>query len=106
MGWHLPGFDDSEWNSTSSIAIDGPGVGFFRTELDLDVQDGELPFCQGPIGDSMLCDSQAYNPLDFRRSRYGRSLEVRLWLAGWGVPMPALRQRMAGVQLSLLEVSD
>lgn len=39
-GHHLPGFDDSTWNSTSSLQLAQPGVGFFRTTFDLDIEHG------------------------------------------------------------------
>jgi hypothetical protein len=38
QGWHLPGFDDSQWASgapNASDAVAGAGVKFFRTSFDL-----------------------------------------------------------------------
>lgn len=36
LGWHLPGFDDSKWASGSpSDGVQGAGVAFYRTEVDL-----------------------------------------------------------------------
>lgn len=41
LGWHLPGFDDSEWESrTPSEGVSTAGVGFFRTTLNFDIPKG------------------------------------------------------------------
>ncbi|KAL1311871.1 hypothetical protein AAFC00_001943 [Neodothiora populina] len=40
LGWHLPGFDDSNWKSSSSIQLSGPGVKFYRTMVPLDMPSG------------------------------------------------------------------
>ena len=41
LGWHLPGFDDSAWETRSpSEGIDDATIGFFRTSLDLHVPEG------------------------------------------------------------------
>lgn len=41
LGWHLPGFDDSAWNSSSpSAGFSGAGIYFYRTIIPLDVPDG------------------------------------------------------------------
>lgn len=38
LGWHLPGFDDSAWNSSSpSKGIEDAGIHFYRTTFPLDV---------------------------------------------------------------------
>jgi hypothetical protein len=38
LGWHLPGFDDSAWNSSSpSTGFDEAGIYFYRTVVPLDV---------------------------------------------------------------------
>lgn len=38
LGWHLPGFVDSAWNSSSpSTGFDGAGIYFYRTVFPLDV---------------------------------------------------------------------
>ncbi|KAJ7018890.1 glycoside hydrolase superfamily [Mycena alexandri] len=40
-GWHLPGFDDSAWNTTTlSTSLPGAGVRYFRTTFNLDVPGG------------------------------------------------------------------
>ncbi|KAF7307336.1 Beta-galactosidase [Mycena indigotica] len=40
-GWHLPGYDDSKWETrTPSEGLAGPGVGFFRTTFVLDLPRG------------------------------------------------------------------
>ncbi|KAJ7614408.1 glycoside hydrolase superfamily [Roridomyces roridus] len=41
-GWHLPGFDDSKWNTTSLAQpiLQGAGVRYLRTTFDLDVPAG------------------------------------------------------------------
>lgn len=53
-GWHLPGFDDSAWNtSMAAPALDGPGVRFFRSKLDLVIPDGHdagMSFDFGSLG--------------------------------------------------------
>lgn len=36
VGWHLPGFDDSDWTKTSSLSFTGATVKFFRTTVSLD----------------------------------------------------------------------
>ena len=31
IGWHLPGFDDSDWKAASPLdGVKGPGVTFYR----------------------------------------------------------------------------
>jgi len=41
LGWHLPGFDDSAWNSSSpSIGFSGAGIYFYRTTVPLNVPEG------------------------------------------------------------------
>jgi hypothetical protein len=38
LGWHLPGFDDSAWNSSSpSTGFPGADIQFYRTSFPLDV---------------------------------------------------------------------
>lgn len=42
-GWHLNGFDDSNWGSRSfadGLPEAKAGVGFFRTEFDLNIPEG------------------------------------------------------------------
>ncbi|KAJ6506211.1 glycoside hydrolase superfamily [Mycena vitilis] len=40
-GWHLPGFDDSAWNTTTlSTKMPSAGVRYFRTTFNLDVPSG------------------------------------------------------------------
>ncbi|KAJ7704161.1 glycoside hydrolase family 35 protein [Mycena metata] len=40
-GWHLPGFDDSEWETRTPFeGLDQPGVGFFRTTFSLNLPKG------------------------------------------------------------------
>ncbi|KAJ7639434.1 glycoside hydrolase family 35 protein [Roridomyces roridus] len=40
-GWHLPGFDDSDWEERTPFkGIGQPGVGFFRTTFTLDLPAG------------------------------------------------------------------
>jgi beta-galactosidase GanA len=46
VGWHLPGFDDSKWPSTSSassttgLSFTGAGVTFYRTIVPLNIRSG------------------------------------------------------------------
>ena len=43
VGWHLPGFDDSTWNDTSSPAttgLTGAGIRFYRTVVPLSIPPG------------------------------------------------------------------
>jgi hypothetical protein len=40
VGWHLPGFDDSAWNSTSSLTFKGATIRFFRTTIPLSIPSG------------------------------------------------------------------
>jgi len=38
LGWHLPGFDDSAWNSSApSTGFVGAGILFYRTVIPLDI---------------------------------------------------------------------
>ncbi|KAK7017630.1 beta-galactosidase [Favolaschia claudopus] len=40
-GWHLPGFDDSQWEEKTPFdGLDQPGVGFFRAKFDLNLPEG------------------------------------------------------------------
>ncbi|KAJ7836814.1 glycosyl hydrolases family 35-domain-containing protein [Mycena leptocephala] len=54
-GWHLPGFDDSAWNTTTlSEGQSGAGVRYFRTTFDLNAPDGfdtKMSFNFPPYGD-------------------------------------------------------
>lgn len=41
MGWHLPGFDDSDWDKVSVPEDKNrTGVSWYRTNFDLDIPDG------------------------------------------------------------------
>jgi hypothetical protein len=41
LGWHLPGFDDSAWNTSSpSTGFNETGIYFYRTVVALDVPEG------------------------------------------------------------------
>lgn len=41
LGWHLPGFDDSAWNTSApSTGFSGAGIHFYRTIVPLDVPQG------------------------------------------------------------------
>ncbi|KAF3284641.1 hypothetical protein TWF970_010935 [Orbilia oligospora] len=41
QGWHLPGFDDSDWKAASPLdGVKEPGVTFYRTTFDLEVPSG------------------------------------------------------------------
>jgi hypothetical protein len=41
LGWHLPGFDDSAWNSSApSTGFVGVGISFYRTVFPLDIPTG------------------------------------------------------------------
>ncbi|KXN92303.1 putative beta-galactosidase A [Leucoagaricus sp. SymC.cos] len=41
MGYHLPGFDDSQWETRTPFkGLDTPGVGWFRTTFDLSLPEG------------------------------------------------------------------
>ncbi|KAG6841701.1 hypothetical protein C0991_007973 [Blastosporella zonata] len=41
QGWHLPGFDDSQWEKRTPIqGLTQPGVGFFRTTFNLNLPKG------------------------------------------------------------------
>ena len=41
LGWHLPGFDDSVWETSSpSVGFTGAGIYFYRTIMPLDVPEG------------------------------------------------------------------
>jgi Glycosyl hydrolases family 35/Beta-galactosidase jelly roll domain/Beta-galactosidase, domain 2/Beta-galactosidase, domain 3 len=49
QGWHLPGFDDSQWSTKDPTSNDGgvkgAGVGFYRTSVNLNIPDGyDIPF--------------------------------------------------------------
>ncbi|KAF8175477.1 glycoside hydrolase family 35 protein [Mycena galopus ATCC 62051] len=40
-GWHLPGYDDSDWEERTPFeGLGQPGVGFFRTTFNLDLPTG------------------------------------------------------------------
>lgn len=41
LGWHLPGFDDSAWNSSSpSTGFSGAGISFYRTTFAMNIPTG------------------------------------------------------------------
>ncbi|KAJ7874468.1 galactose-binding domain-like protein, partial [Mycena leptocephala] len=40
-GWHLPGYDDSHWETRTPFqGLEQPGVGFFRTTFNLNLPKG------------------------------------------------------------------
>lgn len=53
-GWHLPGFDDSQWEPRSPAeGMLSAGVGFFRATFDLDIPagvDAKMSFNFPPYG--------------------------------------------------------
>jgi Beta-galactosidase jelly roll domain len=58
MGWHLPGFDDSSWSSSSpEVGLSEAGAKFFRTVMKLDLPRGvdvSLGFVLGsPVGSKL-----------------------------------------------------
>ena len=40
-GWHLPEFDDDEWDAAASLVADEPGVRWYRSSFELDVPKGQ-----------------------------------------------------------------
>lgn len=40
-GWHLPGFDDADWDDAQSLVADEPGVRWYRSAFALDVPAGQ-----------------------------------------------------------------
>ncbi len=41
MGWYLPGFDDGGWTDGGpEVALDAPGVRFYRGTVDVDYPEG------------------------------------------------------------------
>lgn len=54
LGWHLPGFDDSAWNSSSpSDGLGDAGISFYRTTFPLDVPaelDASFAFVFNSVG--------------------------------------------------------
>ncbi|KAJ6261167.1 Beta-galactosidase [Drechslerella dactyloides] len=66
-GFHLPGLDDSKWDSKSPLkGINGPGIEFYRTTFTLNVPNGvDYPMS-----------------IDFG-SRTNKSLRVEIYVNGW-----------------------
>ncbi|KAJ5648869.1 uncharacterized protein N7484_002592 [Penicillium longicatenatum] len=67
VGWHLPGFDDSTWESvsdSSSLSFEGATVRFFRTVVSLDLPSGHdisISFVLGtPSGSAITYRSQLF----------------------------------------------
>ncbi|GKZ22578.1 hypothetical protein AbraIFM66951_006437 [Aspergillus brasiliensis] len=76
VGWHLPGFDDSTWEtstSSSSLSFTGATVKFFRTTIPLDIPRGldvSISFVLGTPDDA---PSDAYRAQLFVNGyQYGR----------------------------------
>jgi beta-galactosidase GanA len=40
VGWHLPGFNDDQWDSAQNLNFVGAGVRFYRTVVPLNIPDG------------------------------------------------------------------
>jgi hypothetical protein len=76
LGWHLPGFDDTDWKLASpSTGFDGATVMFYRTTMDLDVPPGHdvaLAFTLTPVSQS-LCGASPFRALlSVNGYQYGR----------------------------------
>jgi hypothetical protein len=58
LGWHLPGFDDSAWNSSSpSTGFKGADVKFYRTTVALDIPeevDASFAFVLNAVGSKAI----------------------------------------------------
>jgi hypothetical protein len=58
LGWHLPGFDDSEWESGSpSAGFEGADIKFYRTTIPLDVPaeiDASFAFVINAVGSKTI----------------------------------------------------
>ncbi|KAJ7122663.1 galactose-binding domain-like protein, partial [Mycena crocata] len=68
-GWHLPGYDDSQWEKRTPFqGLDKPGAGFFRTTFKLDLPKG----CDIPL--SFIFDSAV--------GHYRAQLYVNGWQMG------------------------
>lgn len=72
-GWHLPGFDDEDWEKRSPVkdGLEGAGVGIFRTTFDLDLpKDMDIPI-------SVLVEG-----LDVGGSN-GKTYRSQIYVNGW-----------------------
>lgn len=68
LGWHLRGFDDSDWETTSTVSFDGPGVRFYRAWVPLDIPpdiDLSLAFRFTPAAEDVERDTLGYRVLLF-----------------------------------------
>ncbi|CAN9151065.1 unnamed protein product [Alternaria alternata] len=58
LGWHLPGFDDSDWESGSpSAGFEGADIKFYRTTITLDVPaeiDASFAFVLNAVGSKTI----------------------------------------------------
>jgi hypothetical protein len=58
LGWHLPGFDDSDWESGSpSAGFEGADIKFYRTTIALDVPaeiDASFAFVLNAVGSKTI----------------------------------------------------
>jgi len=70
IGAHLSGFDDSQWETASSLSTSGTGLNFFRTTFALDFGDDMVDI---PLRVSFAPSAAT--------SRY----RVKLYLNGWGL---------------------
>ncbi|RAL05492.1 glycoside hydrolase family 35 protein [Aspergillus ibericus CBS 121593] len=75
VGWHLPGFDDSAWPSTSAqnLSFTGATVKFFRTTVPLDIPRGVDVSISFVLGTPANAPSDAYRAQLFVNGyQYGR----------------------------------
>jgi hypothetical protein len=58
LGWHLPGFDDSEWASSSpATGFEGADIKFYRTSIPLDIPaevDASFAFVLNAVGSKTI----------------------------------------------------
>jgi beta-galactosidase len=78
LGWHLPGFDDGEWEEGEGPGegFEGAGVRFYRGQLPLDMPQGvdvSLAFRFTPVEEDVEREKLAYRVLLFVNGwQYGR----------------------------------
>ncbi|KAN0065029.1 hypothetical protein ACQY0O_001505 [Thecaphora frezii] len=80
QGWHLPGFDDSQWApATTPLGFDGPGVKFYRTTVGINFAAGyDIPL-------SIVFDEAAKQPdADWRALVFVNGWQFGRRLAKWG----------------------
>ncbi len=72
-GWHLPGYPDDAWATTTTLEAPEPGVHWYRTSVELDVPEGQDTAFALDVDSELFADG---------RQDYSRTV---MFVNGWNV---------------------